>query len=76
MDIRTDKVFAPDGRELTREEIAKLDQEPIKISGENCTNYCIHAFKRNCFTVDKKFRAKCTRFYPQRLDYHQPKKFV
>ena len=71
MDMRTGKVFAPDGHELTQDEIYRLDQEPVKISGENCIGHCALAFKRNCFTVDKKFRDKCTRFLPQHLPNHK-----
>ena len=66
MDLRTGKVFDPDGRELTREEASRLTQEPIKISGSCCTDYCALAHKRGCFTVDPKFRDKCTCFVPQR----------
>jgi len=75
MDSRTGKVYAPDGRELTRDEIARLNEKPIVVSGDNCTDYCALAFKRNCFTVDKKFRGKCTRFKPQFLVGHKPKNY-
>lgn len=66
MDIRTGKVFSPDGRELTQEEVSRLTQEPTKISGTNCIDYCALVFKRGCFTVDPKFRDKCTCFLLQR----------
>lgn len=66
MDTRTGKVFDSHGRELSEDEIRQLKQKPIAISGENCTGYCALAHKRQCFTVDKKFRDRCTRFMPQR----------
>ena len=66
MDLRTGKVFDLDGRELTRDEASRLTQEPIKISGSCCTDYCALAFKRGCFTVAPSFRDKCTCFRPQR----------
>lgn len=59
MDLRTGKVFDPDGRELSQDQIANLNEKPINISGDNCTGFCALAFKRNCFTLDRKFRDKC-----------------
>ena len=67
MDIRTGKVFDPNGSELSQEQIDKLNEEPIIISGDNCVNRCALAHKRGCWTMDRKFRDKCKCFLPQRL---------
>lgn len=60
MDTRTEKCWDLEaGRE-----VPKQDCGANKIDGGNCTGLCALAFKRGCFTVDRKFRDKCTRFVP------------
>lgn len=64
MDLRTGKVFAPDGRELSAEEASRLKEEPIKVSGVCCVDYCALAHKRGCWTVAPDFRCNCRLFRP------------
>ena len=66
MDTRTGKIFDIGDRGTAETVVGKDGRTYNVINGDNCTDYCAFAFKRNCFIRAPWGRAKCKDFVPAR----------